>query len=145
MSLDAIVNVMGGAKNIGRAIHNRLDFMIASREGMISIGVVKAIQSRIHLTNKMMSRILEISESTLQRHIKEGGNLKKAESEAAYEVSKVIAKGLEVFEDEADFNEWLYTKNTALGEARPIDWLDSSIGREQLLDLLISIEYGMYS
>ncbi|RNI24172.1 DUF2384 domain-containing protein [Rufibacter latericius] len=136
---------MGGAKNIGRVIHSRLDFIKASREGGVSIAVVKSIQSRIHLTNKTMSRILEISESTLQRLIKEGRNLKKTESETAYDVSKVIAKGIEVFEDEEDFNEWLSTKNTALGEERPIDWMDSPIGREQLLDLLVSIEHGMYS
>ncbi|WP_246343769.1 type II RES/Xre toxin-antitoxin system antitoxin [Adhaeribacter radiodurans] len=145
MSLDSIMNIMGGAQNIGRDIHTRLDFIKASREGAVSIAVVKSIQNKIHLTNKMMSSILEISESTLQRHIKEDRKLKKAESETAYEVSKVIAKGIEVFEDENDFNEWLYTKNTALGEERPIDWLDSSIGREQLLDLLVSIEHGMYS
>jgi uncharacterized protein (DUF2384 family) len=49
------------------------------------------------------------------------------------------------FEGDQDFLDWLHTRNTALGEVKPIDWMNSSIGREQLLDLLVSIEYGMYS
>ncbi|WP_240773302.1 antitoxin Xre/MbcA/ParS toxin-binding domain-containing protein [Pontibacter sp. SGAir0037] len=144
MSLDSIVEVMGGPKNIGRDIHNTHDFILASREG-ISVAVIKVLQSRIGLTNKMMSSILEISESTLQRLIKQKSRLGKSESEAAYEISKIIAKGIEVFGDEQDFTEWLNTKNIALGDERPIDWLDSSIGREQLVDLLVGIQYGHYS
>lgn len=144
MSLDSIVEVMGGPKNIGRDIHNTHDFIVASREG-ISVAVIKVLQSRIGLTNKMMSSILKISESTLQRLIKQRSRLGKSESEAAYEISKIIAKGIEVFGDEQDFTEWLYAKNTALADERPIDWLDSSIGREQLVDLLVGIQYGHYS
>ncbi|MGV3639474.1 MAG: type II toxin-antitoxin system Xre/ParS family antitoxin [Adhaeribacter sp.] len=144
MSLDSIVEVMGGSKIIGRDIHNTHDFILASREG-ISVGVIRILQKRIGLTNTRMSSILAISESTLQRLLREKRRLGKSESEAAYEVSKVIAKGIEVFDSEEDFNEWLNTRNTALGEERPMDWLDSSIGREQVLDLLEAIKYGHYS
>jgi len=145
MTLNSIVKVMGGEENIGRDIHSPLDFIKASREGVVSIAVIRSIQGIIHLTNKRMSRILDVSESTLQRQLKEGRQLNKSESETAFDVSKVIAKGMEVFEDEDDFNRWLDTENQALGNEKPIDLLDSSIGREQLIHVLNAVEHGIYS
>lgn len=146
MSLDSIVRIMGGEENIGRDIHSRGDYIKAIREGEISSRVLKVLQDRVHLTNYRMASILNISETTLQR-IKKMRNSKlgKAESDAVYDVSKVIAKGIEVFGNEEDLNRWLNTENQALGNEKPIDWLDSSIGREQLMDLLTAIEYGHYS
>ena len=144
MTLDLIVDIMGGSATIGRVIHHAVDFMKVSQEGM-PVNVIREIQQRLNFTNKEISQFLDISESTLQRYFRAGHTLKKDEAEKAYQVSKVIAKGLEVFENDADFREWLHTSNTAMGGAEPIAWMSSSIGREQLLDLLVSIEYGMYS
>ncbi|ARS38103.1 MULTISPECIES: type II RES/Xre toxin-antitoxin system antitoxin [Pontibacter] len=146
MSLDTIVRVMGGEDNIGRNIKSPLDFIKASREGKISVRIVKVIQDRAHLTNYRMARILNVSETTLQRIKKmQDSNLGEAESDAVYDVSKVIAKGIEVFENEDDFNEWLNTRNTALGNERPVDLLHSSIGREQIINVLNALAHGIYS
>lgn len=144
-----MVDIMGGTAVIGRPVRHPLDFMALSREGM-SVEVVRAIQQRMDFTNREMSQMLDISESTLQRLFRPASNarketLKKDEAEKAYHIARVIAKGIEVFEDEGDFTEWLHTRNTALGEVKPISLMNSSIGREQLEDLLVSIQYGMYS
>lgn len=137
---------MGGEDNIGRNIKSPLDFIKASREGKISVRIVKVIQDRAHLTNYRMARILNVSETTLQRIKKmQDSNLGEAESDAVYDVSKVIAKGIEVFENEDDFNEWLNTRNTALGNERPVDLLHSSIGREQIINVLNALAHGIYS
>jgi putative toxin-antitoxin system antitoxin component (TIGR02293 family) len=145
MTLDTIIDIMGGQTTLGQRIHSVGDFMRISEEGM-SVEVIRMIQERMSFTNKEMSRFLDISESTLHRYLRaESNTLKKDEAEKAYHISKVIAKGLEVFEEKEAFLEWLHTSNTALGGAKPIDWMPSSIGREQLLEVLVSIEYGMYS
>lgn len=144
MTLDIIVDIMGGSATIGRVIHSAVDFMKVCQEGM-PVNVIKEIQQRFQFTNREISQFLDISESTLQRYYRAGHLLKKDEAEKAYQISRVMAKGLEVFEDEADFREWLHTRNTALGDVKPIDWMSSAIGREQLVDLLVSIEYGMFS
>jgi putative toxin-antitoxin system antitoxin component (TIGR02293 family) len=145
MTLDAIINIMGGSATFGQRVHNVADFMRISEEGM-SVEVIRTIQERMSFTNKEISRFLDISESTLHRYLRSPKNtLKKDEAEKAYHISKVIAKGLEVFEEKEAFLQWLHTSNTALGGAKPIDWMPSSIGREQLLEVLVRIEYGMYS
>jgi|GEM_PF-1982481 putative toxin-antitoxin system antitoxin component (TIGR02293 family) len=144
MTLDLIVMIMGGATTLGREVRSPIDFMEVSQLGM-RVEVLKSIQTRMGFTNKEMSQFLDISESTLQRYYRSGETIRRDEAEKAYQISKVIAKGMEVFEDDGDLMEWLHTPNTALGEVKPIDWMGSSIGREQLLDLLTSIEYGMFS
>ncbi len=146
MQLDLLVNIMGGPAVIGRPVHHLLDFMVLSREGM-SVDVVRAIQHRMAFTNREMSRMLDISESTLQRLFRATGKeiLKKDEAEKAYHIARVIAKGIEVFEDEGDFTEWLHARNTALGAVAPITLMNSAIGREQLEDLLVGIQYGTYA
>jgi putative toxin-antitoxin system antitoxin component (TIGR02293 family) len=145
MTLDAILEIMGGTNTFGQRVHSVADFMRISEEGM-SVEVIRGIQERMGFTNKEMSKFLDISESTLHRYLRtENNTLKKDEAEKAYHISKVIAKGLDVFEEKEAFLDWLHTPNTALGGVKPIDWMPSSIGREQLLDLLVSIEYGMYS
>ncbi len=146
MRLDLVVNIMGGPTVIGRPMDHVLDFMALSRDGM-SVGVVRAIQQRMAFTNREMSQMLDISESTLQRLFRTVGKetLKKDEAEKAYHIARVIAKGIEVFEDEGDFTEWLHTRNTALGAVKPISLMNSAIGREQLEDLLVGIQYGMYA
>ena len=144
MSLDSIVDIMGGETTVGRPVHSPVDFMQASQAG-VSVKVVQAIQGRMGFTNKEVSQFLDISESTLQRYYRAGETIKRDEAEKAYQVARVIARGLEVFENDGDFRAWLLANNVALGGVRPIDWMGSAIGREQLLDLLVSIEYGMFS
>ncbi|WP_162055979.1 type II RES/Xre toxin-antitoxin system antitoxin [Pontibacter pamirensis] len=144
MSLESIVEVLGGEENIGRNVHGRGDYIKVFREGRISVRGLKVLQRKVRLTNVRMASILHISESKYQR-IKQQDMLGKAESDAVYNVSKVYAKGMEVLGDEEDLNRWLNTENQALGNEKPIDWLDSSIGREQLMNVLTAIEYGHYS
>lgn len=57
----------------------------------------------------------------------------------------IAIKGIEVFEDEDDFQRWLNTRNTALGNVKPVDWLDTPEKRKQVLNVLVCLEHGMYS
>ncbi|MBX0334847.1 DUF2384 domain-containing protein [Pontibacter sp. HSC-14F20] len=57
----------------------------------------------------------------------------------------ITIKGIEVFEDEDDFQRWLNTRNTALGNVKPVDWLDTPERRKQVLNVLVCLEHGMYS
>lgn len=57
----------------------------------------------------------------------------------------IAIKGIEVFEDEDDFQRWLNTRNTALGNVKPVDWLDTPERRKQVLNVLVCLEHGMYS
>ena len=144
MELGSVIKIMGGKSAIGKEIRNTADFIELSDKGMPA-KVITAIQTHSHFTNKEISHFLDISESTLQRYRKSKKLLRKGEAEKAYHLSSVIAKGVEVFGSEEKFHQWLNLENEAIGGIKPIQWLSSAIGRDEILNLLSRIEYGIYS
>ncbi len=141
--LDEVIEVMGGKEVVPHIVNNSLDWIRVSKD--LSIKAVRALQDRMRFTNKEVSRFIAISESTLQRRLKEQTVLTADEAEKTIQVATVIAQGISVFEDEDDFRDWLHIKNPALGDIKPIELMHSSIGREQIMDLLNRIEYSLYS
>ena len=59
--------------------------------------------------------------------------------------SAIITKGLDVFENMADFQHWLETENRALNGEIPFKLLAFSKGEERVLEVLGRIEHGIYS
>lgn len=51
--------------------------------------------------------------------------------------------GIETFGDKDKFDQWLATENLALGERKPKELLDTSVGIGLLKDELARIEYGV--
>lgn len=139
-----VVELLGGATLIREAVHNDLDLLMVATKGL-SMQSLRALQRRMGFSNKEISEFLSVSESTLLRRQQEKKPLSRDESEKAIQLSAVVAKGLAVFEDEDDFRHWLETPNVALGGIEPRDLLASSIGREQVREILGRIQYGIYS
>jgi putative toxin-antitoxin system antitoxin component (TIGR02293 family) len=144
MELEAVVEIMGGQEAIGQEVRHTADIIEISAKGM-PFKVIEAIQDHGNFSNKDISSFLDISESTLQRYRKSARTLKKDDAEKAFHLSAVLAKGISVLGDEEKFTQWLNLENLSLGGIRPITWLNSSIGREEILRLLNRIEYGIYS
>ncbi|MCF0050296.1 DUF2384 domain-containing protein [Dyadobacter chenwenxiniae] len=139
-----IINIMGGQKAFSQKIDNFLSFIEVTQKG-IPISVAQTVQKKMNLSNKQFGEMLNLSESTFQRRIKNKSVLSPAESERVIDFSKIIAKGMDVFEDEGDFNTWLNSPILALGNKKPLALLASSIGREEVLNVLFRIEHGIYS
>jgi len=139
-----MVELMGGGSVIPQLVHNELDLLMVAVKGL-SVQAVRTLQRRMQFSNKEISELLAISESTLARREQNKRALTRDEAEKTIQLSAVMAKGLEVFEDEDDFRHWLETDNVALGGIRPKDLLTSAIGRDQVRDLLGRIQYGIYS
>ena len=139
-----MVDLMGGTAVISLPVHNELDLLAVAVQGL-PVRALRALQQHLRFSNKEISAVLDISESTLARRDSLQRALTRDESEKAIELSGVLLKGLEVFEDEDDFNHWLSTPNGALGGLRPKTLLNSAIGRDQVHDVLGRIQYGMYS
>lgn len=144
VSVSQVVAILGGKKSLQVGVDNTLDFIRAAEKGF-SISVAQRVQQRLDLSNKQFSRLLNLSESTFQRRIKNKTALSSEESEKVIELSSIIAKGLEVFEDEEALKFWLNTPILALGNRKPVDILNSSLGREEVMDILFRIEHGLYS
>jgi len=136
---------MGGESALGRVVTNWLDWLVIVRNGL-PIVALRTVQGYLQFSNRDMSQLLAMSESTYQRRLKTPDVLLKGdEAEKTIELSTVVAKGLEVFEDEEDFRTWLNSPVAALGGQTPRALLPSTLGRQQVLDLLVRVEHGLYS
>lgn len=145
MLLSRMVDIMGGKQVIKQPVHNTLDFLHLSQKEQLSIEAIRSIQRLMKFTNKEMSQMLSISESTLQRRYNSEVPLSKDEAEKAFHITKVIARGMEVYGSLDDFLRFLHANSKALGNIKPIEIMSSSIGRDEILNLLGRIEWGMYS
>ncbi len=105
---------------------------------------VAFLQKNLGFTNKTMSHILAISESTYQRRIRNHARLSQDETEKAISLSEVFAKGMEVFENREDFEDWLNAEVSALQNRKPVAFLDTMVGRKQVLNVLNALLHGIY-
>lgn len=143
VSINRILKGLGGDRFIKRPIRHDYDLIELVKEGL-PMESVAFLQRNLGFTNKEMSHILAISESTYQRRIRAKSTLTQDETEKAISLSEVYEKGIEVFEDKADFSYWLASRVPALLNQRPVDMLDSMIGRKQVMNVLNAILHGIY-
>jgi len=106
---------------------------------------VKKIQDRLRFTNKEVSGMLHISETTYQRLQKNNTKLDTDASERTIELTELIKIGNDVFGTIDSFKDWLYESNFAMGNKKPIELLSSSIGSRYVRTVLHRIEWGIYS
>lgn len=144
VSVRQIVEGLGGDQFVKRPVRHEFDLMELVREGL-PIESVAFLQHNFGFTNKQMSRILAVSESTYQRRVRAKAKLTPDETEKAISLSELHAKGIDVFRNPTDFENWLQTNVPAMGNQRPADMLDSMIGRQHVMDALNRILHGIFS
>lgn len=142
--IQRIVEGLGGPQHFRRPIQHEFDLIEVIKEGL-PIASVEHLQKSFGLTNKQMSALLAISESTYQRRLRAKGTLTSDETEKAISLSELLEKGLDVFENEADLAHWLNASVRSLGGAKPISLLETTIGRKQVMNVLYAILHGIFS
>jgi putative toxin-antitoxin system antitoxin component (TIGR02293 family) len=113
-----------------------------SRRG-VNISLFEEIVNAHPYTIKQWSTFLHITERTIQRYKKENRKFETLQTERIIEIAKLHSLGTEVFGLTDYFEEWMNSKSIALGNVRPIELLDSSVGIEMLMDELGRIEHGI--
>jgi putative toxin-antitoxin system antitoxin component (TIGR02293 family) len=96
------------------------------------------------LSVSMMAVLLPVSERTIQRYTPEM-HFNSVVSESILHIAKVVARGMEVFEENASCLSWLSQPCSALGGQSPKRLLTSRFGAEMVLDELTRIEHGVVS
>ena len=144
METEAIAEVLGGRKVLGKAIKKADDLAQLVRKGLPA-GSVTALAQKLDLGNIVLSRKLGIPQRTLTRRLSQGARLTAAESDRTVRFARVYANAVEMIGDEKKAVEWLRTPNRALGGERPLDQLDTDLGARTVEDILGRIAYGVYS
>lgn len=101
----------------------------------------KQLLKNIGATEKEFENILPASISSMQKKAVYG----KETSERIYELARLFGLGYDVFDSEEDFKDWLMTPSRSLGNKKPFELLDSSIGFEMVKSEIVRIQYNVYS
>ena len=144
MEAEAIAEILGGRKVLGKAIKKPDDLAQLVRAGLPA-GSVSALAERLHLGNGVLSRKLRIPQRTLTRRLSHGSMLTAAESDRTVRMARVYANAVEMIGDQEKAIEWLGTPKRALGGETPLDQLDTDTGARMVEDILGRIAYGVYS
>ncbi len=144
METEAIAEVLGGRKVLGKTIRKPHELAQLVREGLPANSVT-ALAQRLHLGNRVLSAKLGIPQRTLTRRLSQGSVLTAAESDRTVRMARVCANAVQMIGDQEKAIDWLNTPNRALGGERPLDLLDTDLGARMVEDVLGRIAYGVYS
>jgi putative toxin-antitoxin system antitoxin component (TIGR02293 family) len=113
-----------------------------ARHGLPS-EVAELLATRLGISLGELCNFLHVSPKTLVRH--RGRILGPGLSDRLLTVARVYARCKEVFKTDANSNAWLKSRILAVGDARPIDLLDTNTGADMVMTILGRIEHGVYS
>ena len=120
-----------------------LDVISSLREGYPYEAVNYVLETTC-VSRRDLSNILHISTRQLTRY-QHDDRLSPEQSNFLYELSRVYARGRDIFGDQPTFEKWLQRPQMALGMEVPLTLLDTSEGFRIVNDVLSQIEYGFYS
>jgi putative toxin-antitoxin system antitoxin component (TIGR02293 family) len=105
---------------------------------------IKSFIKHSNLSQKQVSRLIHISERTLQRNSPDK-LINISTSEKLVELARLFHKGIQVFNDKEKFNTWLNRPNKSLENLKPIELIETSLGIDLVFDELLKIEHGVFS
>ena len=121
---------------------------------MIRVGIPASAISRVKklagLSDQQMAQTVGISRRTLSRRIQEAlidnhKRLTPAESDRLYRLARIIARAVEVFEDEQEAKRWLNELKGFLQGQSPLEAIKTEPGVQQVDLLLGRIEHGIFA
>ena len=126
---------------------------VAPQDFTARLALIKAGITRHSVDELMVATGLSLAEISSYMHITErtlrnySGNTRLAPdpSERAIEIALLYQKGKEVFGSLDAFKEYMDSKIPALGNQKPKDFLDTSLGISYLMDELGRFVSGVYS
>ena len=124
-------------------IKNENDFINIIRTGIPKQAMTHLMQvADLSLTE--MASIIHTSDRTLRRY-SPGQKLSQEQSERMIEMARLYSRGEEVFGSIEKFKDWMDAALLSLGNKRPKEYLDTSLGINMLMDELGRIEHGIFA
>ncbi len=121
---------------------NIIQLIKASRQG-INYDSFDYLLNNFPFNNSEWSKILHVSERTIQRYKREKKRFNSMQSERLLLIMLLLQKGIEVFGNKKNFISWLGSTNISLGGIQPKSLLDSTFGINLVKDELVKIEHGI--
>jgi putative toxin-antitoxin system antitoxin component (TIGR02293 family) len=126
-----------------KSVTNDNDFIELIREG-VPKEAMNNLMHKTGITTMEMASITHTSDRTLRRY-ESKDRLPQEQSERVIELARLYSKGSEVFGSLDYFKEWMNTRLLPLGDKKPKEYLDTSLGIDMLMKELGRIEHGIFA
>jgi len=103
-----------------------------------------ALTTQLDISPQDVATVFGIPPRTVARR-KEARHLNPQESDRLYRVARVVSQAIEVLGSIDKARVWLKTPNRALGCEIPLTLLDTEIGARQVEEVLLRLNYGIFS
>ena len=120
-----------------------MDLINLSRHG-VRKSSLKSLAGYLGITLEKMSSLVHSSHRNIQRK-DEDELLDTLKTEKVLELAAFIKRGIDVIGTEEAFKEWVHSPILALGNRKPIDFLDTTFGIQMALKVLGRLEQGVFS
>lgn len=135
------LNTLMGFKKGRRTVYDDFGMMELANTGVTKTSALN-LAKQLNLSIAQISKLLPITERTFYRYTK-NHKLDKYVTEQVLQIAQVAARGFQVFEDRELFLEWFNSPCIALGNEKPINFLNSRFGCNLVLQELGRIEHGV--
>lgn len=113
-----------------------------SRKGL-AYSKFKIAETAFALSKQELSRLLHISDRTLERIHKEKKRLSTPQTERVLELSMLYEQGWDLFSDKSNFRTWLDRPSVPLSGKTPLSLLDTTYGIQSVRTLLGRMAHGI--
>jgi len=125
-------------------IESPFDFINISKKG-IRAELISNFKSRFNISKELTAGLLNISEPTLYRWIKENKILDEYLVIKILKISELFIFGIKILENKENFFKWIDLPNISLGGYKPKQLIAYPGGISKVRDVLGRIEHGVYS
>jgi len=122
---------------------SNFDLMSEVKKGL-SRHVFDGLKDLTNLDFTSLSKIVGTTTATIHKK-KTNDKFSMVISEKIIEVAALYDFGYDVFEDKDSFDVWMRTDNIALGKKKPIEFIDTIFGINEVRKVIGRIQYGVYS
>lgn len=129
-------------QSIGIQAKNTDDIISALKQGFPADSFDK-LRDRLKVSDNLLSKIVQIPKRTLTRR-RQDGRLRTDESERVLRIARVYDKALDVLENEEAVENWLKKPARGLGYKIPLEYADTELGAQEVINLLGRIEHGVF-
>jgi len=135
--------ILGGKAITDDSHFTDLDMIKMARNGLKKT-TLYSLASYLNVTMDQLSLLLQTSYRNLQR--KDASEvLDRYKTEKVLELAAFTSRGIQVIGSKAAFQQWVHTPILALGNRKPIEFLDTTFGIQMVLKILGRLEQGVYS
>ena len=139
--LETLTQVMGGDKVFPNRPMNEGDFARQIRTGL-PVNAIDALMEQFNLTSEELVNPLGISIATIRRRHKQP-HLTPPVSDRLYRVARIISIAADTLGSREKAARWLHKPNRALSGETPLSRLDTTIGYQQVEEVLFHIDQGL--